>query len=116
LATSALALVGASTADAQQLGLRGDVSESSVQQNRAVAVGNSNATRTTPPTGTAIQPYIPVSAGAVADTADGASSTTHTPNSQATGDPFASGPIPAPRSNASAPAGLDTTPTASTTD
>jgi hypothetical protein len=116
LATSALALVGASTADAQQLGLRGDASESSVQQNRAATIGNSGAVRTTPQPAGTNQPYIPASAGAVADTADGASSTTRTPNSQATGDPFASGPIPAPRSNASAPAGLDTTPTASTTD
>lgn len=101
LATSALALVGASAAHAQQLGLRGEVSESSVQQNRSATIGNSGATRTVSQSGITNQntgpvPYIPASTGAVADTNDGTGSAGGTLTSQAT-DPFSDSSTPAPR-------------------
>jgi hypothetical protein len=100
LTTSALAWAGASSAYAQQLGLRGEVSEKSVQQNRIITGAvparpqagqavTANSDTLLPPT------YVPASTSALTEPLDGAAAPA------TADDPFSERPAAAPKSKSS---------------
>jgi hypothetical protein len=103
LATSVLALITPATVKAQELGLRGEVSEASIQQDQLDNAGKLGAARApskSAPAGTFGQndsptpAYVPASAGAVPDVTDATTTTGGIAPSAADNSAFSDDPAP----------------------